>query len=85
MLVVTLEYLQAYVGCPLGGESYRRTVGELVTWGWRGTMQGRSGWWCAATLGDVVLELAWTLGGAGQRNGELRRMAAHHQPVQVSA
>lgn len=79
-----LHDVQAYVGCPFGGESYRRAVGALVTWGWRGTMQGRPGWWCAVTLGDVILEVAWTLGGEDQRDEELRGMVARHQPAQAS-
>lgn len=83
---MTLHDVQAYVGCRLGGESYQRSVDALITWGWRSTMQGRSGWWCAVTLGDVVLEVAWTIGGANQRNEELRGMVARHQqPAQVSA
>lgn len=86
-MVVTLAYLQGYVGRPLiGGESYRHTVGEFATWGWRDLLSGRRGWWVAVTLGDVVLELAWTIGGASQRNDELRRLVARRaQPAQVSA
>lgn len=90
---MTLEYLQSYVGKPMrvgdhvvGGETYQREVGGLVAWGWSDRISNQRGWWCAVTLADVVLEVAWTIGGASQRNEELRGMVARHQqPAQVSA
>lgn len=75
---MTLAQLQARVGTPAGRyQTYRRTNGELIEWGWSDTI-GQRGWWWAVTSGERILASGWTIGGANQRNTEILRAVRKH-------
>ena len=79
MLVVTLAQLQSYVGAPpTRTQTFRRTNGELVEWGWRDALGGTPGWWFGVTSGERVLSIGWTGGDERDRDYEIRRAIRLH-------
>lgn len=87
---MNVRHLMSLVGAPpVRAEVYRRANGELTEWGWRDTLAGELGWWFAVTSGERVLALGWTLGGAKERDDEIRRAINKHMrpavPEAVSA
>lgn len=73
---MTLEELQAYVGCPRTHSTYYlEHRGALDITAWEDTMAGERGWWYAVTRpsGDheIVVAIGWTAGRERDRDREI--------------